>query len=98
MTSRKGQQKYWVNEMMSYHYVSAKDFAEAFKSFHAGKSIQCELGTQFDKANSHPAILTRSKYGTNEIELMKACLLREIILMKRNASLLISKIAQVSSI
>ncbi|GLT73000.1 hypothetical protein SLA2020_448900 [Shorea laevis] len=43
----------------------------------------------------HPASLTRSKYGTNIKELMKACLSREVILMKRSAHFHILKTIQI---
>uniref|UniRef100_A0A7N2L0M7 ABC transporter domain-containing protein n=1 Tax=Quercus lobata TaxID=97700 RepID=A0A7N2L0M7_QUELO len=87
VTSRKDQRQYWVNEEQPYHYVSVNKFAEAFKSFHVGRSIQRELATPFNRSKSHPAILTRSKYGANMKELMKACFSREVILMKRSVSM-----------
>lgn len=98
MISWKDQRQYWVNEEQPYHYISVDEFAKAFKSFHVGRAIQRELGTPFNRSKSHPASLTRSKYGTNIKELMKACLSREVILMKRSAHFHILKTIQVSSI
>lgn len=81
-----------------YHYISVKEFAKSFKSFHVGKAIKHELATPFNKHESHPAALTRTKYGTTKIELMKACLFREVTLMKRSAYLFTFKSVQVSNI
>lgn len=74
------------------------EFAETFKSFHVGRDIQRELATPFDRSKSHPAALTKSKYGTNNKELLKACLDREFTLMKRMAFVHVFKTIQVSLI
>jgi hypothetical protein len=94
--SWKDQRQYWVNEEQPYHYISVNEFAKAFKSFPVGRAIERELATPFNRSNSHPASLTRSKYGANVKELMKACLSREAILMKRSAPFHIFKTVQVS--
>ena len=82
---------------MEYHYISAEEFVEAFKSFRIGVAIEHELAIPFQKSRSHPAALTKTKYGATKKELMKACLARDVTLMKRSASLHIFKIIQVSS-
>lgn len=74
-----------------------REFAEAYKSFHVGQSLQEELSTPFDKSKNHPAALTTSKYGVSKMELLKACMWREFLLMKRNAFVYIFKLMQVSS-
>ncbi|KAJ7956622.1 Pleiotropic drug resistance ABC transporter [Quillaja saponaria] len=94
VTSRKDQRQYWVNKEVPYRYISVNEFAEAFKSFHLGRAIRNELATPFDKSKSHRAALTRTKYGTNKKELLKACLAREVTLMKRNAPFFVFKTAQ----
>ncbi|KAK6786752.1 hypothetical protein RDI58_015277 [Solanum bulbocastanum] len=53
-----------------------------------------ELGVPFDKSKSHPAALTRQSYGVSKKELLKACLAREFLLMKRNSFIYIIKIVQ----
>ncbi|KAJ1435142.1 P-loop containing nucleoside triphosphate hydrolase [Sesbania bispinosa] len=70
------------------------EFAESFKSFHVGRAIQRELATPFDRFKSHPAALTKSKYGTSKKELLKACLEREFTLMKRMAFVRIFRLIQ----
>uniref|UniRef100_A0A0A0LTZ5 ABC transporter domain-containing protein n=1 Tax=Cucumis sativus TaxID=3659 RepID=A0A0A0LTZ5_CUCSA len=94
VTSRKDQRQYWRNHDMEYHYISAEEFVEAFKSFRIGVAIEHELAIPFQKSRSHPAALTKTKYGATKKELMKACLAREVTLMKRSASLHIFKIIQ----
>lgn len=97
MTSKKDQRQYWINEEKPYRHISVSEFAESFKSFHVSRTIQRELATPFDKSKSHPAALTKSKYGNNLKELLKACLAREFTLMKRMASVCILRLFQVST-
>ncbi|XP_050231595.1 pleiotropic drug resistance protein 1-like [Mercurialis annua] len=96
VTSRKDQQQYWVNKDAPYSFVTVKEFAEAFQSFHVGRGLETELSTPFDKSKSHPAALTTKKYGVGRMELLKACFSREILLMKRNSFVYIFKITQVA--
>ncbi|XP_023516989.1 ABC transporter G family member 38-like [Cucurbita pepo subsp. pepo] len=94
VTSRKDQGQYWSGHDDQYRYISADEFVEGFKSFRIGRAIQHELAIPFQKSNSHPAALIRTKYGATRKELMKACLSREFTLMKRSASLHIFKSIQ----
>ncbi|MED6194939.1 transcription factor [Stylosanthes scabra] len=96
VTSRKDQEQYWANKDQTYRFVTAKEFAEEFRSFHIGRSLGDELATQFDKSNSHPAALAKNKYGVGKWELLKACLSREFLLMKRNSFTYIFKFCQVA--
>ena len=95
MTSRKDQEQYWANKEHPYRFVTAIEFAEAFQSFHVGIRLGDELATPFDKSKSHPAALTTKKYGVGKMELLKACLSREYLLMKRNSFVYIFKSSQV---
>ena len=56
MTSRKDQKQYWAQKDEPYNFVTVKEFAEAFQSFHVGQKLGDELATQFDKAKSLKAI------------------------------------------
>ncbi|XP_050286353.1 pleiotropic drug resistance protein 1-like isoform X2 [Quercus robur] len=96
VTSRKDQEQYWAQKDEPYNFVTVKEFAEAFQSFHVGRKLGDELATQFDKAKSHPAALTTRKYGVNKAELLKACLSREFLLMKRNSFVYIFKFIQLT--
>ncbi|KAK2417908.1 pleiotropic drug resistance protein [Trifolium repens] len=85
VTSMKDQEQYWAERGKPYRFVTPKEFAEAFESFHVGRNLCNELVTQFDKSESHPAALATNKYGTGKWELFRACLSRELLLMKRNS-------------
>ncbi|KAJ4749522.1 ABC transporter G family member 36 [Rhynchospora pubera] len=98
VTSRKDQQQYWVRSDEPYRYVPVKKFADAFKSFHVGRAMFHELAVPFDKSKSHPAALTTSKYGVSQMELLKAQIGREILLMKRNSFFYIFKAFQLTII
>ncbi|XP_021298557.1 pleiotropic drug resistance protein 1-like isoform X2 [Herrania umbratica] len=98
VTSRKDQEQYWANKDESYDYVTAKTFAEAFRSFHIGLKLMVELQTPFDKSKSHRAALTTKKYGARKKELVKACISRELLLMKRNSFVIKFKLMQISGL
>ncbi|XP_065867193.1 pleiotropic drug resistance protein 1-like [Euphorbia lathyris] len=94
VTSRKDQMQYWARKDEPYRFLTVKEFAEAFESFHVGRKLGDELSVPFDKAKSHPAALTTNKYGVNKKELLKACFSREFLLMKRNSFFYIFKFCQ----
>ncbi|XP_052486364.1 pleiotropic drug resistance protein 1 isoform X1 [Gossypium raimondii] len=96
VTSRKDQMQYWVRKDQPYRFITANEFAEAFQSFHVGMKLGDELGTPFDKTKSHPAALTTQKYGVGKWELLKACIAREFLLMKRNSFVYIFKCMQLT--
>ncbi|KAM0906391.1 hypothetical protein ACQ4PT_016810 [Festuca glaucescens] len=84
VTSRKDQAQYWARRNQRYHYVPVKEFARAFQAFHVGQSLSAELSHPFDRSQCHPASLTTSTYGASKTELLRACIEREWLLMKRN--------------
>ncbi|PIA65378.1 hypothetical protein AQUCO_00100686v1 [Aquilegia coerulea] len=94
VTSRKDQKQYWARKDEHYNFIPVKEFAEAFQSFHTGRKIGDELATPYDKSKSHPAALTTKMYGVNKKELLKACISREYLLMKRNNFVYIFKLSQ----
>ncbi|KAH7846608.1 hypothetical protein Vadar_016014 [Vaccinium darrowii] len=94
VTSRKEQEQYWASKDEPYSYVTASKFAEAFQSFHVGRKLVDELAVPFNKAMGHPAALTTKKYGVSKKELLKACMSREYLLMKRNSFPYIFKLTQ----
>ena len=95
MTSRKDQEQFWSQKDEPYNFVTVKEFAEAFESFHARRKLRDELATQFDKAKSYPTALITRKYGVKKAELLKTCLSREFLLMNRNSFDYIFKFIQV---
>ncbi|VAI45333.1 unnamed protein product [Triticum turgidum subsp. durum] len=94
VTSRKDQHQYWCRSDEPYRYISVNDFTEAFKAFHVGRKMGSELRVPFDRTRNHPAALTTSKFGISKMELLKACVSREWLLMKRNSFVYIFKIVQ----
>ncbi|KAK1608012.1 hypothetical protein QYE76_031685 [Lolium multiflorum] len=84
VTSRKDQAQYWARRNQRYQYVPVKEFARAFQAFHVGQSLSAELAHPFDRSQCHPASLTTSTYGASKKELLRACIEREWLLMKRN--------------
>ncbi|KAK1363011.1 hypothetical protein POM88_038572 [Heracleum sosnowskyi] len=94
VTSKQDQKQYWLHRDEPYRFITAKEFSEAYLSFHVGRRMGDDLGTPFDKSKSHPAALTTNKYGVGKLELLKACTSREILLRKRNTFVYIFKSAQ----
>ncbi|KAF3597226.1 hypothetical protein DY000_02025581 [Brassica cretica] len=82
--SRKDQEQYWANPDLPYHYVSAKKFEEGFRTYYLWSTISSQLAIPFDREKNHRAALTKTRYGARKMDLLKACLAREHILMKRN--------------
>ncbi|KAL8123018.1 pleiotropic drug resistance protein 1-like [Apium graveolens] len=97
VTSKKDQKQYWLHKDAPYRFVTAKEFSEAFQSFHVGIQVGDALATPFDKSKNHPAALTTEKYGVNKKELVKALTAREILLIKRNAFVYLFRLFQLSA-
>ncbi|WVY91541.1 hypothetical protein V8G54_037055 [Vigna mungo] len=96
VTSRKDQWQYWAHKEEPYSFVTVKDFAEAFRSFHIGKQLGDEMENPFEKSKCHPNALSTEKYGVNKKELLRACASREFLLMKRNSFVYIFKATQLT--
>ncbi|XP_004291541.1 PREDICTED: pleiotropic drug resistance protein 2-like [Fragaria vesca subsp. vesca] len=96
VTSKKDQEQYWYKKNQPYRYVSVPDFVRAFTSFHVGQRLAEELRVLYDKRNTHPAALVKEKYGISNMELFKACMSREWLLMKRNSFVYIFKTTQIT--
>ncbi|CAL1399870.1 unnamed protein product [Linum trigynum] len=94
VTSKKDQKQYWTRRDQPYRFVTTKEFAEAFQSFHIGRKISDELSVPYDKTKNHPAALSTKKYGVGNKELLKANFAREYLLMKRNSFVYIFKLSQ----
>lgn len=94
MTSKKDQEQYWTKRNEPYSFITSREFAEAFQSYHVGRQVGDELSTPFDRSKSHPDALTTKKFGVSKKELLKACISREYLLMKRNSFVYIFKMTQ----
>ncbi|KAG6387940.1 hypothetical protein SASPL_153136 [Salvia splendens] len=95
VTSKKDQVQYWMHRDEPHSYVSVTEFSEAFQSFHVGRKLGDELAVPFNKAKSHPTALISDRYGVSKKVLLKACVDREWLLMKRNSFVYIFKLIQI---
>ncbi|XP_028073150.1 ABC transporter G family member 35-like isoform X2 [Camellia sinensis] len=95
VTSRKDQEQYWADKSEPYQYISAPEFANRFKRFYVGLSLENELSVPYDKAQSHNAALVYKKYSVPKIELLKACFEMEWLLIKRNSFIYVFKTVQI---
>ncbi|GER28926.1 pleiotropic drug resistance ABC transporterfamily protein [Striga asiatica] len=96
VTSVKDQEQYWFKKNEPYRYISVEEFVDHFRSFHIGQSLCDELAVPYDRSKVHPAALVTEKYGISNMELFRACLSREWLLMKRNSFLYIFKTFQIT--
>ncbi|WMV56511.1 hypothetical protein MTR67_049896 [Solanum verrucosum] len=96
VTSKKDQQQYWVRRDETYRFITSKEFAEAYQSFHVGRKLVDDLAASYDKSKSHPAALSTQKYGIGKKQLLKVCTEREFLLMKRNSFVYIFKFIQLT--
>uniref|UniRef100_A0A6J1C459 ABC transporter G family member 31-like n=1 Tax=Momordica charantia TaxID=3673 RepID=A0A6J1C459_MOMCH len=96
VTSRKDQAQYWADDSRPYTFISASQFAEAFKVSSFGKSLESTLNSSYDKSQSHPSALANTKYAASKLELFKACFAREVLLIRRHSFLYIFRTCQVA--
>ncbi|XP_039012083.1 pleiotropic drug resistance protein 3-like [Hibiscus syriacus] len=92
--SKKDQAQYWYRIDEPYSFVSVDNFMVAFKKFHAGQKQNEELCTPFNKRESHKSALSFKIYSLGKLELFKACMAREWLLMKRNSFVHVAKSSQ----
>lgn len=95
MVSKKDQEQYWAVPESPYRYIPVVKFAEAFRSFHAGKILSEELNVPFDRRYNHPAALSASSYGVRRRELLTTSFNWQLLLMKRNSFIYVFKFVQV---
>jgi len=93
--SRKDQEKYWSCSDEQYSYVSVDQFSKKFKACHVGHRLEVELLTSYDKSECDKNALSFFVYSLPRWELFKACMARELLLMKRHSFTYIFKTIQV---
>ncbi|ONK61434.1 uncharacterized protein A4U43_C08F29880 [Asparagus officinalis] len=94
--SRKDQEQYWSHPHEQYHYVSVNQLLEKFKTYFIGQKLEEDLSNPYDKSQSHKSALSFSTYSLPKWELFKACMARELLIMKRNSFTYIFKTIQLS--
>ncbi|KAJ1267717.1 hypothetical protein BS78_07G078800 [Paspalum vaginatum] len=92
--STKDQQQYWNHSAETYNLVTINQFCDKFKSYQVGQNLAKELSNPYDKSKGHNNALSYSIYSLSKYELLKACFTRELLLMKRNAFVYITKVIQ----
>lgn len=95
--SRKDQERYWYHKDEPYSYVSVDQFSKMFEACVIGKKLGDELSEPYDKSLGHKSALSFSIYSLTKWELLKACVKREYLLMKRNSFIYVFKSTQVST-
>lgn len=100
MISKKDQAQYWYNTDLPYDYVPVDQFSQMFKVSNIGKILDNELSKPYDKSELLPNnnALSFGVYSMSKWELFKACMARELLLVKRNSFVYVFKTAQVSII
>ncbi|KAG1326104.1 Pleiotropic drug resistance protein 3 [Cocos nucifera] len=96
--SRKDQEQYWFHLDKSYNYVSVDQFTQKFKAYHIGQSLHEELSKPYGKSQCHKNALSFSTYSLSKWEIFKACMAKELLLMKRNSFVYIFKTTQLAII
>eukprot|EP00898_Chlorokybus_atmophyticus_P000914 jgi/Chlat1/1823/Chrsp138S00766 len=84
VTSRKDQQQYWCKTNKPWHYISVPEMSAYFYEKPMGKQILQELEEPIPPNKFRPDALVRTQFALNGLQMFKACLNRELILMKRN--------------
>ncbi|RVW47577.1 ABC transporter G family member 32 [Vitis vinifera] len=94
VVSKKDQEQYWSVLDRPYRYIPVAKFAEAFRSYRAGRNLYEELEVPFDRRYNHPAALSTSSYGVKRSELLKTSFYWQKLLMKRNSFIYVFKFIQ----
>ncbi|KAG2721210.1 hypothetical protein I3843_02G058000 [Carya illinoinensis] len=92
--SKKDQAQYWYHAGLPYNYVSVDQFSQMFKASDLGQRLNDDLSEPYDKSKSHRNALSFSIYSLRKWELFKACMSRELLLLKRNSFVYVFKTVQ----
>nr|XP_017241624.1 PREDICTED: pleiotropic drug resistance protein 3-like isoform X1 [Daucus carota subsp. sativus] len=83
--SMKDQAQYRYRTEQSYEYVSVDTLSRMFRESSIGKKLNEEMSQEFIKSDNHKKSISHSVYSVSKWTLFKACMSREIILMRRNS-------------
>ncbi|MFS7986606.1 putative ABC-type sulfate transporter [Helianthus anomalus] len=98
VVSRKDQGTYWCRTEEAYDYVSVDTLSMKFKESYLGKEINDDISKPFTRLQNHEDAISFHVYSLSKWDLFKACMSREILLMKRNSFLYIFKTVQLTII
>ncbi|XP_076956671.1 pleiotropic drug resistance protein 3-like [Bidens hawaiensis] len=94
VVSRKDQAAYWCRNEQTYNYVSVDTFSTRFKESRLGKEMNEDISKPFVRSESHEKAISFNVYSLSKWSLFRACMSREILLMKRNSFVYIFKSVQ----
>nr|XP_043620816.1 pleiotropic drug resistance protein 3-like [Erigeron canadensis] len=94
VVSKKDQEKYWYRTEQAYKYVTVNTLSMKFKESYLGKELNEDISKQFTRLPNHENAMSFDVYSLSKWELFKACMSREILLMKRNSFIYIFKFVQ----
>lgn len=93
--SKKDQAQYWYPTEQSHIYIPVDMFSTKFKESSFGKKLEQELSEPYNISESHEKAISSNVYSLSKWELLRACMSRELLLMKRNYFIYIFKSSQV---
>uniref|UniRef100_A0A7N0VKM0 ABC transporter domain-containing protein n=1 Tax=Kalanchoe fedtschenkoi TaxID=63787 RepID=A0A7N0VKM0_KALFE len=94
VVSVRDQAQYWHHKDRPHSYISADNFAKSFTEFHLGQNLAAQLSAPFRKTESHDKALSHKMYSLGNWEMLRVCMSREWLLMKRNSFVHVFKSVQ----
>ncbi|KAF6154961.1 hypothetical protein GIB67_018398, partial [Kingdonia uniflora] len=92
--SKKDQGQYWYHTEQPYNYMSVDQFSKNFKACDLGQKLNEELGDRYDKSESHKNALSFSMHSLAKWKILRVCMAREFLLMRRNSFIYVFKSIQ----
>ncbi|KAI6684518.1 hypothetical protein NL676_030431 [Syzygium grande] len=92
--STKDQAQYWQHPELPYSHISVEMFGKKLKESYLGVKLDQELSDIFDRSKSHKNALSFNVYSLSRWELLRGCMARELLLMRRNSFIYVFKSVQ----
>ncbi|PWA80245.1 pleiotropic drug resistance protein 3 [Artemisia annua] len=94
VVSRKDQENYWYRTEQQYNYVPVHTLSTIFKESYLGKELEQIISKLFTRSHNHENAISFNVYSISRWDMFRACMSREILLMKRNSFVYIFKFTQ----
>ncbi|PWA55702.1 AAA+ ATPase domain-containing protein [Artemisia annua] len=94
VVSRKDQETYWCRSEKAYEYVSVHALSMKFKESYLGQKINEDISKPFTRLQNHENAISFDMYSLSKWALVRACMSRELLLMKRNSFVYVFKTVQ----
>ncbi|KAG0452300.1 hypothetical protein HPP92_025773 [Vanilla planifolia] len=94
--SKKDQAQYWYIQDKSYNYITTDKFVKAFQDSTIGKKLEEELSKPYDKEKSNENAFVFSSHSITKWEMLRTCMDRELLLLKRNSFVYLFKTIQIA--